>query len=516
MAAVATLLSSPLVLADEALIRAAKRQDFDSVTALIDAGANVNSPSSDGTTLLHWAVFHGNHELAENLIRQEVNVNASNDYGVSPLSEAAAVGNAEMIELLLEAGADVESPNHEGQTALMAVARTGNLDAAKLLIKHGADLNAVENWGGQTALMWAAARQHPDMVKLLIENGAILNKRAQVRDWERRVTAEPRVKEMLSGGLTPLLYAVREDCLECVRVLVESGADMNLPDPDNVSPLILALINMRFDIAKYLIEAGAEVNQWDYYGRTPLYAVADVNIVPTSTRGDLPPVQNTTGIEIAEMLLTRKANPDLRLKLYPPPRNIVFDRAHDNPFLTTGSTPLQRAAYGADLEMMSLLLASGADVHLANINDFTPVLALVNPGGTRSRGKDQNKIIQGLDMLVAAGATLSDKASNYDFTNAAGFNEKGGYSGESPLHLAVRLNWLDVVRYLVTKGADLAATDDRGFIPLDYATGKAEIMTEGNFGLLGELPEMAALVRELMTNADTSSGLSTSADQVLP
>jgi hypothetical protein len=45
---------------------------------------------------------------------------------------------------------------------------------------------------------------------------------------------------------------------------------------------------------------------------------------------------------------------------------------------------------------------------------------------------------------------------------------------------------------------------------------KAEIMTEGNFGLLGELLEMAALFRELMTNADTSSGLSTSADQARP
>ena len=508
---VAVFLSTSQVLADEALLRAAKRQDFDTVTALIESGANVNSPSADGTTLLHWAVFHDNHELAEMLISQEVNVNSINEYGASPLSEAAAVGNARMIEMLLAAGADVESPNYEGQTALMAVARTGNLEAARLLIEHGADTNAVENWGGQTALMWAAARRHPDMVRLLLGNGAIVNKRAQVRDWERRVTAEPRVKEMLSGGLTPLLYAVREDCFECVKVLVESGADVNLPDPDNVSPLILALINMRFDIASYLIEVGADVNQWDYYGRTPLYAVTDVNIVPASTRGDLPPVQNTTGIEIAKMLLDRKANPNLRLKLYPPPRNIVFDRAHDNPFLTTGSTPLQRAAYGADLEMMELLLANGADVQLPNIYGFTPILALVNPGGTRSRDKDQGKIVKALDMLVAAGASLSDRASNYDFTNAAGFNEKGGYSGESPLHLAVRFNWLDVVSFLVARGADLAATDDRGFIPLDYATGKAEIMTEGNFGQLGELPEMAELVRELMTAANVVSGLSTPA-----
>ena len=497
----ALVLLAPLVVADEALLRAAKRQDFDTVMALVESGVNINSPSADGTTLLHWAVFHENYAMVELLIRREANVNSRNEYGASPVSEAAAVGNTRMLKLLLDAGADVESENQEGQTALMSVARTGNTEAASLLISLGADPNAVEGWGGQTALMWAAARRHPGMVRLLVDNGAIVDKRAVTRDWERRVTAEPRVKEMLSGGFTPLLFAVREDCLECVKILLEAGADKTLPDPDNVSPLILALINMRFDIAKYLIEAGADVNQWDYYGRTPLYAVADTNIVPAGTRDDLPPVQNSTGIEIAAMLLERGANPDLRLKLAPPPRNIVFDRAHDNPFLTTGSTPLQRAAYSADLEMMELLLTNGADVQLANINGFTPILALLNPGGTRNRGKNQSTIIRALEMLVSAGASLSDKGASYDFTNAAGFNEKGGYSGESPLHLAVRLNWLDVVQALVAMGADLAATDDRGFSPVDYAAGKAELMTEGNFGLLGELPQMSALLNDLIASS---------------
>jgi ankyrin repeat protein len=399
------------------------------------------------------------------------------------LGEAAIVANVEMLELLLEADADVNLANPEGQTALMAVARTGNIEAAKLLLSHGAEINTAETWGGQTALMWASARKQPEMVRFLVENGAEVDKRAIDRDWERRVTAEPRVKEMFQGGLTSLMYAAREDCLDCVKELLAAGADINKPDPENVSPLILALINLRFDIAKYLIEQGADVNQWDFYGRTPLYAAADMNIVPASYRGDLPPVQNTTGLEIARMLLERGAKSDYALKLYPPARNIAYDRANDYPVMTTGSTPLQRAAYGGDVEMMKLLLEHGANIALANVNGVSPMIALTNPGGTRNRNKSELTVMQGLELLMAAGADI---------------NQKSGVNGETPLHTTARLNWPEVVKFLVAHGADLEAKDNNGLIPLDYATGKADSQAFGNFNVVGELPEMAALLQQLM------------------
>ncbi|MES2624363.1 MAG: ankyrin repeat domain-containing protein [Pseudomonadota bacterium] len=470
--------------AAQSLVQLVEEQKFDEALELVSSGADVNAPSADGTTALHWAAHYGNADLARRLVRAEAKPDVHNDYGSSPLGEAATIGNLEMLEILLDADADANLANPEGQTALMAVARTGNVEGAKLLLSHGAEINAAETWGGQTALMWASARKQPEMVKFLVENGAAIDKRAIDRDWERRVTSEPRVKEMFSGGLTALLYAVREDCLDCVKQLLAAGADVDKPDPENVSPLILALINLRFDIARYLIEQGADVNQWDYYGRTPLYTAVDMNIVPASYRGDLPPVQNTTGIEIARMLLERGANPDYALKLYPPARNIAYDRANDYPVMTTGSTPLQRAAYGGDVEMMKLLLENGANMALANINGVSPMIALTNPGGTRNRNKSEITVMQGLEVLMAAGADI---------------NQKSGVNGETPLHTTARLNWPEVVKFLVEHGADLNAKDKNGLIPLDYATGKADSQSFGNFNVVGELPEMAALLQELMT-----------------
>ena len=169
------------------------------------------------------------------------------------MSEAAIVGNAPLLEALLEAGADVESPNADGQTALMVVARTSQVDAARLLHAarrqrerrravarpDGADVGG----GPEPAGDGAGARSL----------AAPTSTRARsVNDWQRQVTAEPRAIYRPAGGSTPLLYAAREGCVECARALVEGGADLNLADPEGISPLLMAVINMQFDIAAYL------------------------------------------------------------------------------------------------------------------------------------------------------------------------------------------------------------------------------------------------------------------------
>ncbi len=196
---------------------------------------------------------HNDLELVTRLIRAGAKVNVKNDFGSTPMAEAAIAANAALLGALLEAGADVESPNADGQTALMVVARTSQVDAARLLIQRGANVNAVEKWRGQTALMWAVAQHQPAMVRELLARGAQVNARSTVNNWQRQVTAEPRAIYRPFGGLTPLLYAAREGCVECARALVEKGAEINLADPEALSPLLTAIINMQFDTAAYLI-----------------------------------------------------------------------------------------------------------------------------------------------------------------------------------------------------------------------------------------------------------------------
>ena len=427
-------------------------------TAFAD-NASVNARGPDGSTALLWAAHRGDAAEVERLIRAGANVSLASNYGATPMSEAASAGDAAVLALLLKAGADANSPNAEGETALMEVARTGNLEAAKLLLKHGAEVNAVEQWGGQTALIWAAAQNQPEMVKLLIKHHANVNVRSVVRDWERKVTAEGRPKDMNRGGLTPLLYAAREGYIDVAKNLLAGGADINLTDPDNTSPLLLSLINLRWDFAKFLIDAGADVDGWDFWGQSPLYVAVDMNTIPAGGRVELAPLDRNTGLDIIELLLKKGANPNAQLKLRPPYRNAILDRNADA-MLTTGATPLLRAAKAGDIGAIKLLLAHGALVDLPNQDGVTPLLAAAGAGRntstTRGRFKTEKDAIAAFELLKAAGGDVHAATK----------------AGETALHSAALRGWTDLVKVLVASGANPNATAKSGLTPLDFAMGR--------------------------------------------
>ena len=379
---------------------------------LLDAGADPKARGLDGTTTAMWAAYHGDAALLERLIAAGVDVNLTNDYGAHALSEAAVRGTTPLIEALLEAGADANRKSAEGETPLMVVARTGNVASARLLVKAGADVNTKEEWGGQSALMWAAAQSQPEMVRFLLANGADPDARGLERDWQRRILTEPRPKDMNRGGFTALLYAAREGCIDCARRLVEGGADIDLPDPERMTPLALAINNLHFDLAAYLIEAGADVDKWDLFGRSPLYQAIDMNTLPTQGSGSMsaiPSLDQHTGLDIARLLLAKGANPNLQLKRRPPYRNVPNDRGGDR-ILTQGATPLLRAARAGDAPAVKLLLEHGALVDLPGNFGVTPLMAAAGVEYglrvTRGRNRTEAGVLETMQLLLDAGADI--------------------------------------------------------------------------------------------------------------
>jgi len=493
IAAAALLFAAGAASAD-ALLDAVRAGDGQEAVRLIEAGADVNAADALGTTPLMWAARYGDAALVRRLLGAGASAAAQNVFGVTPMSEAALIGSEPVIRELLAAGVSPDSPNPEGETALMLVVRTGQVDAAQVLIDAGADVNAKEHWAGQTALMWAGAQLQPKMVKLLLANGAQVDARSTVREWTRKVSSEPRPKELAQGGLTPLMFAARTGCIECAELLLRAGADINLTDPYGVTPLVVAALNLQNDFAAYLVEKGADINQWDLYGRTPLYVAIDMMDYPPP-RGPQPGTESAepmSGLQLAEFLLERGANPNSQLKQWRPPF-VRLARGQDNT-LATGATPLLRAAHASDVAAVKLLLKHNALVDLPNASGITPLMAAAGVGvsqnTSRAKKKTEAASIEVARLLIEAGADVNRvthdprrirtdpliREAMYGFIFQMAFDY--AYlppSGRTALHGAAQKGWNDMVRFLVENGAEVQPVDASGRTPRDMAKGNYEL-----------------------------------------
>ncbi len=451
---------------------AAMRGDKEAVRGLIQKKSDVNASQVDGSTALLWAAQRDDLEIADLLLTAGAKVFTANMDGATPLLLASVNGSAAMIGRLIKAGADPNaSLTASGDTALMMASRTGKPDAVKLLLDLGANVNATEKWGDTTALMWATAARNADAVKTLIAGGANVNAKskfvAQATSRTYEGTTPSAVKpgqgpeELSSGLLTALMFAARENDLESARLLVAAKADMSARDGDGKDALGLALFNGSYDIASFLIDNGANVNQADAQGFTPLFWAVDRRNMETAP--NFPWIVTKDPMFLIQKLLDAGANPNAVVN------NTPRSRMREGSPRIVFATALMRAAFSADLEVVNLLLAHGADPHIQSSDRETTLMAAAGLGFIRSYHKarpvaDRLKII---DKMIALGENVN-AADSYGITS---------------LMAAANMGEVSIIQYLIDKGArldvhDLGKKNDGQFgssieplMPIDYAIG---------------------------------------------
>jgi ankyrin repeat protein len=477
----------------------------DEALKLIDSGADVNAAQGDGATPLHWAAYRLDVDLVDRLLKHGASAATQNRFGATPLGEAAKAANLPIVKLLLKAGAPVDAANGDGETALMLSAHTGNAEVMSALIAAGANVNAREAWRDQTALMWAAEGAYPDLVKLLIKHGADVKARAATNDWGSQITNEPRAQYRPTGGLTPLLYAARSGCVECVKAILAAGENVDRPTPDGETALLLAIDNYEFDTAKALLDAGANPLLSDWWGRTALYLAVDMNTY--RPRGSEPHPRSKT-VKAMDLITTLIAaagvDVNAQLNFHRPGRGGNSARFVDD-LLTTGATPLLRAAIMHDNEAMKALLAAGAQVDLPNVMGVTPLMAAAGvgvrePGFGANRAPDftsktiENEVIASLDILLAAGANVNAGITDLSSRTAriARLNSMTDRLGQTALHQAAGRGWPQVVEYLLAHGASVNATDALGRTALVLATTPVQGRPVPNGDKIAEILKAAA------------------------
>jgi len=512
---------------------ASMHRDRAAIRALIAQKGDVNAPQTDGATALHWAAYNNDPDIADLLLAAGANVSAANREGVTPLYLASLGGNAPMIEKLLKAGANPNDSGPQGETPLMLASRNGSLNAMRVLLDHHADVKAKDKLRGTTPLMWAAEQGHPDAIRLLIEHGAEVsavslpdarNARNNVQiglqqQFKRNKANERRKLEPTAeipedsddaqaiffgraaakdgGGLTALVYAARQDCRECVRELLNAGADINQQTHYGWTALLTATQNRHYRLAADLLARGADPNIANDGGWTPLYLATDNRNIET---GDYPVrTPDVDHLDFIKQLLDHGANVNARVcGVKSTSESCVGDTTETRTnftmqwLLEDGATPFLRAAQSGDVVLMKLLLAHGADPKIFTAHNVTPLAVVAGIGW-----------VQGITFEWSEQQSLEAAKMCLDLGIDPNFQDE---DGRSALHGAAHKGRPEVIQLLADHGAkldlrDLGSRDSRGintgktWIPLDWARGLVRVGVQSALAQ----PEAEKLLVKLMT-----------------
>ena len=292
-----------------ALMLAVRENHPDAVKVLIERGATLNAKTRVGPTPAFRPPCKGTGCGSEGVGINRGGIpdrgqRAAINGGMTPLLYAARDGRLDAARLLISAGSDVQMADPNEIRPLLMSILNGHLDVARLLIDHGADVNAADFWG-RTPL-WAAVDlrnmdldhgidkgidREPvfDLIKLLIDRGGNVNARTKEYHPGRRwLYSLGDVSWVDMTGQTSFLRAALSGDTKVMRLLLDRGADPNIPTLAGTTPL-MAAAGVNWTVAqtytvskealleaiKICLERGADVNAMNSMGLTAVMGAAN-------------------------------------------------------------------------------------------------------------------------------------------------------------------------------------------------------------------------------------------------
>lgn len=174
-------------------------------------------------SLIHIAAFYDSTECLVYLLDNKIfQVDQKSAYNIHPLFLAICNSSLECITILLERGADPNySPFDSNLTPLLLAARVGEIDILQILFEHKASFTTSR---GQISPISEALRcKHIDCFIYLINVGIKLDEQSQKNNY------------------TPLMWAITNDLLDAVPLLIQRGADVNAVSKKGYCPLYFAI-----------------------------------------------------------------------------------------------------------------------------------------------------------------------------------------------------------------------------------------------------------------------------------
>ncbi|CAM4758600.1 unnamed protein product [Rotaria magnacalcarata] len=444
-------------------------RDADGLTALSIAAGKKHKPLTEilayGLTALSIAAGKKHKPLTEILAScPEVDVNKASSSGITPLLMVAEVGWPDILDILLQRGAIVDSaPSGKraeenkiaGSTPLIGATKYNHPECVKRLLANHANPNH-QNQSGISALMLAAEQGFFECVKLLVQAGADLE----------LAPSGPLALTMNLCGQTPLFCAAKEGRTDIVKYLLDRGANPRVQNHYGVSALWIPAQKGMLDVVELLLNAGAETHvapfgnladELNITGWTPLYAA-----------------MKSRKFDVVKLLLKRGADPNAVTKLGSTPFLLAseicdldiieacVEAGADLDFAPsgqdadnlniTGQTALFMATLKDRVDVVKFLIQKGAHVNVQNRYGVSPLLLCAESGNF--------ELVQ---ALVQAGADVN-------ITPQGELAEDNFLAGQTPLFGAAKKGHVDICEYLIQNGADVNAITMTGATPLYTAT----------------------------------------------
>uniref|UniRef100_A0A8C5BHE1 Serine/threonine-protein phosphatase 6 regulatory ankyrin repeat subunit C n=1 Tax=Gadus morhua TaxID=8049 RepID=A0A8C5BHE1_GADMO len=273
---------------------------LDVVKYLLTLNVEIDEGNVFGNSALHMACHTGQEAVAIELMNCGANVNQTNHHGYTPLHLAAISTSGTLcLELLVNNAADVNIQSKEGKSPLHMAAIHGRFTRSQILIQNGAEIDCTD-MHGNTPLHVAARFGHELLIVTLISNGAdvangfhylftlCLSLKCTVVDISSgqlyKMTPSPTneptapagfdINTPDSHGRTCLHAAASGGNVDCLNLLLHSGANQSIKDKLGRSPLHYAAANGSSQCTMGQVRGGAEVNEVDLMGCTPLHYAA--------------------------------------------------------------------------------------------------------------------------------------------------------------------------------------------------------------------------------------------------